>query len=420
MGEPSAPNPIPITNASTQPRASGPAVLSAGFRPFFLLAGLFGAITVPVWLGLYAGGLEWPLVVEPRLWHGHEMLFGYGVAAVAGFLLTVIPNWTGRQVAHEPMLAGLAVLWLLGRVAYWGQGFIAPWAVAVLDLAFLATLIGLMARVLLNPQYRRQLVFLAIVALLLVANALTHAQALGLEGTGRGDLGGRGLTLGLDAMVLLITVLGGRVVPSFTSSFLGHADPDIKIRSTPWLERAVIGLTVVLVIADQVAFDQVTAMGALAGFVALALAALNGLRLAGWQTRRTLGNPLVWVLHLGYGWLIVGLALRGLAAMGWGADWGLEPATATHAMTIGAVGTMTLAIMSRAALGHTGRALRAHPLTVAAYILVSVSALTRLSIMSWPGYGLELLMTSGLAWTAAFVCFSIVYVPILTSPRVPR
>lgn len=383
------------------------ALFNYGFRPFFFLAGLFAAISVPLWVGLYAGHMDMGLVSSPMLWHGHEMIYGYTAAAIAGFFLTVVPNWTKVKASKGPILVFLAALWLIGRVAFWAQSLLPYSVVMALDLLFLIALTAVVIRPLINPQYRRQFVFVPILVVMIVANAMTHLGVLGFEAFGV-DWGVRGLVLGLDATLVLITVMAGRVTPSFTSSYLGHGDPDIKVVQRAGLDRWVVWTMWLLLVVDF--FLPVTPW---AGAVAIAAAALHVKRLSGWQSLRTLDNPILWVLHLGYVWLIVGLVLRGLS------DFDLIPAAdAVHALTIGALGTITLAIMTRASLGHTGRGIKAAPVIVVAYVLVSLSAIVRLAAVWLVDMSLELVMVSGVLWTLAFVAFFIVYAPILMRPRI--
>jgi len=393
--DPSAQRPAP---------PGGFALFNFGFRPFFFFAALFAVLSILVWVGLYAGHVDLNLTSPIGLWHAHEMLFGYTTAAIAGFFLTVVPNWTKAKAQKGPVLMVLVGLWVLGRVVMWAQGALPYGLVAVADMAFLVALTALVVRPLIDPQHRRQMMFLAILACLIVANALTHLEVFGFGQ----DLGARGLALGLDATLVLIAVMGGRVTPSFTSSFIGHADPSVKVLQRPRVDRAVLAATWGLLFADQV-----WALSPLSGTVALIAAALNLLRLSGWQGHRTLGSPILWVLHLGYLWLVVGLALKGLADFGIG-----DPAAALHALTIGAIGTMTVAIMSRASLGHTGRVVKAHALTVSAYVLISLAALVRLAVPLWPEASVELVMLSGTLWMLAFLLFFVIYAPILVRPRI--
>lgn len=407
------PAPINVEDPSVQPPApsAGFALFNLGFRPLFFFAALFAVLSIAIWVGLYAGHVDLNLTSPIGLWHAHEMLFGYTAAAIAGFFLTVVPNWTKAKAQKGPVLMVLVGLWLLGRVAMWAQGALPYGLVAAADMAFLVVLTALVVRPLIDPQHRRQMMFLAILTCLIVANALTHLDVLGFgQDLGQGfgqDLGARGTALGLDAIVVLIAIMGGRVTPSFTSSFIGHADPSVKVLQRPRVDRAVLVATWGLLIADQV-----WALSPLSGAVALIAAALHLWRLSGWQGHRTLGNPILWVLHLGYLWLVVGLALKGLADLGLG-----DPPAALHALTIGAIGTMTLAIMSRASLGHTGRAVKAHALTVTAYVLISLAALVRLAVPFWPQASVDLVMLSGALWMVAFLLFFVIYAPILVRPR---
>ncbi|HEY9081135.1 NnrS family protein [Magnetovibrio sp.] len=383
------------------------ALFNYGFRPFFLLAGLFGVVSVPLWVGLYSAHIDLNLLAAPYLWHGHEMLFGYTAAAIAGFFLTVVPNWTKVKARKGNILIALSALWLLGRVAFWAQGYLPYSLVIVADMLFLVGFTALVLRPLLDPQHRRQFVFVPILVALIAANAMTHLGIVGFDGLGV-DWGAHGLTLGLDAIIVLIAVMGGRVTPSFTSSFLGHGDPNIKVRQNAQLDRLVMNATWGMLVINQLAPDH-----PVAGGVTLFVAALHAARLSGWQGWRTLSNPILWVLHLGYVWLIVGLALRGLS----GFDLLAAP-DALHALTIGAVGTFTMGVMTRASLGHTGRVIKAAPMIVAAYVLISVATVTRLAAAVWPEYAVELVMVSGVAWTVAFAAFVVIYAPILMRPRI--
>ena len=396
---------INVEDPSARPPAPvrGFALFNYGFRPFFFFAALFAVLSGVLWVGMYAGHVDLNLSSAPVMWHAHEMIFGYTMAAIAGFFLTVVPNWTKAKAQKGPVLVVLVTLWLFGRVAMGVQGALPYGLVAVADMAFLVALTITVARPLLDPQHRRQVMFLAILSCLVVANALTHLDVLGVGE----DLGARGLMLGLDAVIVLIGVMGGRVTPSFTSSYIGHANADVKVLQRPKLDRAVMLATWGLLVADQV-----WAQSPLSGAAALIAATLHLVRLSGWQGLRTLGSPILWVLHLGYLWLVVGLALKGLADLGVG-----DVAAALHALTIGAIGTMTLAVMSRASLGHTGRMVKAHSLTTLAYVLVSLAALARLAVPFMPDAGLHLVMASGALWALAFLLFFLMYAPILLRPR---
>ncbi len=401
------------------PGASGPAgagsplggvLFAYGFRPFFLMAGLFSALAMVVWLGLYAGAFAFVSSYPPQLWHAHEMLFGFTACVIAGFLLTAAPNWTGaRPLAGRP-LAGLAALWLAGRIAVWAVPAVPLWLAAVLDIAFLPALILALVPTL-RKGSAKNFVFPAILALLTVANLLFHLEALGI-----GDMGSLGLTVAVDGIALFIAIIGGRVTPTFTANALSaqalahRREGEIEIVSKPWLNKAAIASVVLLIAADLVAPGSLVA-----GLVALAAAALNALRLAGWKTVRVVRWPMLWVLHLGYGWLVLGLAVKGLGDL----TGALAPVAALHGITIGAIGTMTLAMMSRASLGHTGRPLEVGPAMAAAYLLPSLAALVRLlTPIVAPGAYAASITVSGLLWTLAFAIFAGLFSPILVRPRI--
>lgn len=386
--------------------ASGFALFNYGFRPFFLLAGLYGVVSVLAWLWLYDGG-DWSLKMASRDWHAHEMLFGYSTAAIAGFFLTVVPNWTRAKAQKGAVLVVLAGLWLIGRVAMWAQGWLPYGLVMVADLAFLIALTAVVVRPLAARQHRRQFVFVPILLCLIAGNAMMHIEVLGVSPFGA-DLDGIGKMLGLDAIVVLVAVMGGRVTPSFTSSYLGHADPAGQVHQSERLDRGAVWATWAVLAAD-VLWPQ----SPLSGGLALAAAVLHLMRLAGWRGLKTLSNPILWVLHLGYLWLAVGLMLKGVADIG-----GMGHAQSLHALTIGAIGTMTLGIMTRASLGHTGREVKAKPVIVLAYAALSLSALARLGLDYWSEHGWGLMGASGALWIFAFGAFLWVYAPILMRPRI--
>lgn len=385
-------------------RGLGSSVLFAyGFRPFFLVAGLYGALAVPLWLASYAGGIDLAPALPPTLWHGHEMLFGYGTAVLAGFLLTAAPTWSGTAPVRGAALAGLLVLWLGGRLglALGGQ---VPGMVAAIDLAFLPALLVAISPAL-QSAARHNLVFLPLLGVLTLANLASHLDALGLLV----GIGSPALLIALDLFVLMIGLIGGRIVPAFTATALKAQGRPPTVRPFVLLDRLAIASLVAVLLADVIGVPVV------AGVVALLAALLNGLRMTGWATTKILREPIVWVLHLGYAWLAAGLAWKGLIILV-----GLAPPSeGLHGLAVGAVGTMTLAVMSRAALGHTGRPLRAPTPIVAAYLLVSSAALIRLAApLLTSDLHLSAIFVSGLLWTAAFAVFSGIYVPVLICPRV--
>jgi uncharacterized protein involved in response to NO len=344
---------------------------SAGFRPFFLGAAAWAAIALPVWLAAYVHGYALP-GMPAMFWHAHEMVYGFGMAVVAGFLLTAIPNWTGRLPVRGVPLALLAALWLAGRIA-----MLVPGA-ALLDLAFAAALIVVVARELIAGRNWRNLPMLAALALLFAGNLLFH---LGVYA---------GLRLGIATLCMLIALVGGRIVPSFTRNWLAKQGPGTGLPAPEgWLDRAAL-LVTLAALGSWVVAD-------LTWPLALAGAGL-ALRLSRWRGHATLREPLLFILHVGYAWLALGLILLGL-----------EVPAALHALTVGAIGTMTLAVMTRASLGHSGRALVADGVTRGIYVLITLAAVLR--VLSPVAGAQSVLVTSlaGLAWSAAFATFAVHY-----------
>jgi uncharacterized protein involved in response to NO len=379
---------------------------SRGLRPFFLMAGLCALALVPTWVAMLNGLVPVPAWLSPPWWHAHEMVFGFVAAAASGFLLTAVPSWTGTPPVTGGRLAALVGLWLAGRVAMALAGLLPPAAVAVVDLAFLPVLAAVLARPLFSSGQWRNYGFVVILLALAGANLLTHLDATRAVG----GVAHLGLRLAVFLVVTLLVIIGGRIVPAFTLGALQRAGSDAAVRVHPWAGRIAI-LAVVLFIGSEIAAPRTLWTGAAAGVAALALVA----RMSGWQSVRTLRDPLLWSLHLGYAWVAVGLACIALADLFWLLPW----TTGLHALTAGAFGTMILAVMTRAALGHTGRPLRAPRGIPEAYLLVTAGALLRTSApVLLPEHLLGALAVSGTLWATAFALFLAVYVPILTRPRV--
>ena len=385
------------------------AVFGYGFRPFFLLAGFYAALTVPLWLAASTAGLSWDSIwttAWPRgLWHAHEMVFGFAAASVGGFLLTAIPGWTGATPCAGAQLMRLAALWVAGRVALWMAGVVPPWLVATVDLAFLPALAWVIMGSLTAQKTRRNRIFLALIGLLAVANGLIHLAAHGYVSPALG------IELALNILAMMIVIIGGRVIPAFTRSALAADGREDAVRAAPsWdvLAPASVGLVALADVVRSVWPEYTPA----AGTVAFVAACINGWRMSSWAPWHTVRKPILWVLHLGYAWLVVGLIAKAAAALS-----GFDATAAVHVLGVGMIGTMPLAIMTRAGLGHTGRPLVVGRATVVAYGLVSIAAVVRVwaALMGEP---MSLLFVAAAAWTAAFAIFSIVYWPILTRPRV--
>lgn len=375
------------------------APLALGFRPFFLLAGLAALGLIGAWLAALRGMLMLPVYYDAITWHGHEMVFGYTVAVIAGFLLTAVRNWTGVPTPTGAPLGLLAGLWLAGRVAPLLAGLLPGWLIAAIDLAFLPALAAALARPLLRRPQATQLVFLPLLAALTAANLLVHLQVLGVTvATAR-----PGLYAAIDLVVLIIAVIGGRVLPFFTQRGVG-ATP----RRRPALEVLVFATTVGLVLVDLCSLPAAVAVP-----VCAAGALAHAARLAGWYDRRIWQVPLLWVLHLGYAWVAVGFALKAAVAAGL-----VIPMTGLHALTVGAIGVLTLGMMARVGLGHTGRALQASAPVAVAFALINAAALVRAPLAAaLPAWYPQTIQVAGALWLAAFAIFVAGYAGILVRAR---
>jgi uncharacterized protein involved in response to NO len=375
-----------------------------GFRPHFLAAGLAAFVLVPLWAASYALGIslgsDWP----PTLWHSHEMLFGFVAAAIGGFMLTAVPSWTSqRGFAGRPLVV-VSALWLAGRLLMATSSFWPPVLVALVDVMFLPAIAFLIAPLLLR-EGNRNAPLLVVLAVLSLSNATIHVALLRADA----PLAGRTLLVAIDIVLLLITVIGGRVVPAFTAAAL-------KSRGDLETAANVKGLTpvAIAVMATVIVIDAGWPSSSAAGWVAATAAVVHTVRLLQWRTLRTLRDPIVWVLHLAYLWLPIGFALKAVALLNgaaFAAFW-------LHALTIGAASTMILGVMTRAALGHTGRPLVVSPLITAAYLLVSAAALVRVFGLAASGKSYPaVILLAAMLWTAAFGLYLLVYTPILLGPR---
>jgi uncharacterized protein involved in response to NO len=375
-----------------------------GFRPFFLAAIAYGLIGIVMWMGIRATGVLPLQNLPPQLWHGHEMLFGFIGAAIAGFLLTAVPGWTGgRGFAGWPLMA-LSALWLAGRMAFALGAHLPVLAVAAAELSFLPALALMIAFPLLRARNRNT-------PLLLVIAVLWFVDATFMCALARGELAlaAKTLHVGIDVVLLLITVIGGRIVPAFTASALRQRGIAAAVRSHRFINGAVIAAMIAVIGIDTVAPSHRAAAVA-AGIAAVG----HAIRLAGWQGARSIRQPIVWVLHLAYLWLPVGLALKAIhlsTGAGWAADW-------LHALTIGTAGTMIVAVITRAALGHTGRPLVVSKLVAVAYGVLGAAALVRAFATALTDYREWAVWAAGTLWVVAFAVLLVIYAPILLRPRV--
>lgn len=384
-------------------RHRGLAIFSGGFRPFFLFASLWGALVVPVWIaslqvsgGMIAG-------VDGRAWHIHEMLFGFLAGIIAGFLLTAIPNWTGRLPVTGPRLAGLFALWAAGRAAGLVPGLWPPLAAAI-DCSFLVVFAIVVWREVLAGRNLRNLPVCLMVTALALANIAFHA------GPAAPDVGAMAQRAALAVATGLIALIGGRIIPSFTQNWF--AAQAIGPGPTPFgrLDRAVLAITG-LALALWVLWPSLVLVG-----VALTAAGVGHLlRLSRWRGWKAGAEPLVWILHVGYSWLALGLVLLGASV--WAPDH--VPLTAgVHAITAGAIGVMTLAVMTRATRGHTGRPREADRATLAIYLAIMTAALIRVGAPFHPTQSVLLLSVSAALWSLAFGGFATAYGPMLLQRRV--
>ena len=378
----------------------GPAILALGFRPFFGLAGLAAITLLILWLGIWSGGITAPGYYDGIVWHSHEMLFGYASAVIAGFLLTAVRNWTGARVPTGIPLALLALLWLAGRLAPLSASSLPAVLVAVIDLAFLPAVALSLIPPLWQGEQKINRIFVPLLLVMALANLLVHLQSLGIL-----DTAARGIDMMLYLVVFLISIIAGRVVPFFTQAVI----PGYRASRKPWVE--VLSTVALGLLALLQPFDLPPQA---IGLVALLVALSQLLRVQVWYDRRVWGIPILWVLYSGYLWLVTGFLLLGLAGFG------LLPANlAKHALTVGGIGVLTLGMMARVALGHTGRSIDPPRIMLPVFVLLNLAAVVRVFVpLLWPErYNLWVHLSGGF-WILAFLVFCSVYLPMLSRPRV--
>jgi len=377
-------------------------LLAYPFRLFFLLVGLYGVAVVLAWMGFLFGGLALPLGWSPLHWHSHEMLFGFTAAAIAGFILTAVCNWTGAPPLQGRKLLLLGLAWLLGRVAMWLAGYLPLWLVALLDMLFLLCFAAVLLRTLTRHGNRRNLPLAGMILLLAVANLLMHIGFI----TGGTEWLAQGQALAMGLVALIILVIGGRIIPLFSANWLRNRGSPVVVTVLPVLDRACLLATALLIPAEWLGQAWLT------GVLALAAALLNAWRVWGWKGWYTWREPLLWVLHLGYAWLVIALFLKGLNAFAW-----VSPASWQHALGTGAMGTLILGVMTRVALGHTGRPLQLPAYAWLIYGAISLAAVCRVgAALGWFDYRLGV-MLAATGWCFAFGLFAVMYWPILSRPR---
>ena len=383
---------------------SGPVILTYGYRPFFLMAGAWAVLAMVIWITMLAGWMPVLTRFDPVSWHAHEMLFGFLGAVLAGFLLTAVPNWTGRLPIIGWPLAGLVALWVVGRMAVALSGLLPPVLIGGLDLLFPTFLAATIGREILVGQNKRNLPLLALLVLFIISNGLFHASAA------QGDYAasGVGFRMGLATAVTFVTLIGGRVIPSFSRNWLVKRDVSDLPAPFGSVDRVALFLTLAALIG-WVALPHYAGTAILCAFAGLA----NLIRLSRWSVLRVWSEPLLWILHVGY--FFVPLGFLAITVAVW--DIGISPPIgAQHIWMVGAIGVMPLAMMTRASLGHAGRALTAGRGVSAIYILVLVSVALRF-IAAFGAAPYWLVYGSALCWIAGFLGFCVLYWPILTKPR---
>jgi uncharacterized protein involved in response to NO len=380
---------------------STPVLLSYAFRPVFLLSGFFAMFVLLVWvMTLHGSGFAG---VTP-FWHSHEMLIGFAVAAVAGFSLTAVANWTGRPAIHGAPLALLVTCWLAGRLAMLLMAWLPTSLVFMLDMLFPILLCYLLGREIIAGRSRRNYPLIAIMVVVVCLNALYHfGTSQWLAGSDR-----LAIYLLIHTLLLLVTIIAGRITPAFTGNWLRQQGSVQKPVDTELVTKVALWLTLVTGLAASF-----LPMHPITGGLAFSAALVHGFRLSRWKAFATISNPLLFVLHAAYLWMPVGYALLGCSVFGWF----FTPTTALHALTMGAVSSMVLAVTTRVSLGHTGRPLQAARLTVLAYWLLLLAVLVRvLGPLSGADY-LPMIDLSAAAWISSFAIFCWVYWPILTRPN---
>lgn len=395
---------LPMLGAVAEPtNAPRWPLLAKGFRPFFLLAAAYAALFVPVWVLVFTGEAAAGAYLPAFTWHVHEMVFGFAVAVLAGFLLTAVGNWTQRETAVGGALAALTGLWVAGRVAMFAAASWPRGAAALVDLAFLPALGLALAKPLVGTGNRRNYVMLVVLAALFAANAAMHAEALGVLSPG---IGARAGVVAVDVLVFVVAAMAGRVFPMFTR----NATAVSSIRNVPALDASALAALAALVLSDALAPGHAVGTWT-AGLAAVAVA----LRARTWGARHSLGNPLLWILHASHAWLAIGLGLR--VATRWVPS--LPPSTWAHALTVGAIASACLGMMARVSLGHTGRALVAPRVVVLAFGALQLAAAVR-AFGPWlvPSAHVASVVVAGALWSAAFVAYAASYAPVLFRPRV--
>ena len=376
-------------------------LFALGFRAFFALAGLAALILIVFWNAIFNGTLTSEHYFSNNYWHAHEMLLGYAVAVIAGFLLTAVKNWTGKQTLTGDPLANLCLLWLYGRILPFYAGLLPDALIVLVDFSFLPVLAYQVSKPIIEAKQYRNLFFIGLLLLLALSNGMIHLEMLGLLPNSAAT----GIQLAVATIIILILIIAGRVFPFFTERGI----PGTLIIRNPLLDNASVASAVIVF-----ALQLFGISGTLLALAAVAAVIVNIARLSGWYVQRVIYVPLLWVLYAGYGWVILGFLLTVLSAYSL-----VLPSLALHAFTLGGIGVLTLGMMARISLGHTGRAMKASNAIAVAFVLINIAALFRVLLpIAMPGWYETLIYISTLSWLAAFSLFVFVYGPILTTARI--
>ena len=382
-------------------------LFSYTFRPFFLVAAAWAILSVVRWMLILNGIAAAPIGINALYWHGHEMIVGFALAVVAGFVLSAVATWTGRPAVRGLAVAWLVLTWFLGRLAMFSVVAVPPFAAALLDMLFPVSLCFFLGREVFAARNRRNYKVFWIATALAGLNLLFQ---LGLTGIVDGaDY--IAMYLMIHGLLLLVTLIGGRVVPSFTANWLrGQGDTTLPRNNLP-VDRTATTLTI-LVGLTVVFFPNRVAIG----YLAMSAAVVHAVRVAQWRGLQTIRNPLLFVMHVAYWWLPIGYLMMSAASLGWA----FTPTAALHALTMGGIGGMILAMITRVPLGHTGRPLHASRLTVAAYILLMLAVVVRVSSPWNAAQYLSMVNAAAAGWCLAFAIFLWVYWPVLTQSPVKQ
>ncbi len=373
--------------------------LGRGFRPFFLLAALYSGISLLLWAGFYAGQLTLPLVLtDPVSWHAHEMIYGFTMAVVAGFLLTAVSNWTGGAPARQIHLVGLCLIWLAGRIVMNFELGLPLWLAYGIEAVFIPALAFSLALPLLRSWNKRNFVFLGLLSVLFACDLWFFISE-----------SRQPLYIALLMILIMISLIGGRVIPAFTVAALRRRGEEAYQNAQPKLDiLALLSLVVLGLTWAFAGFDNPVFSG-----LAFLSAIVHGFRLRRYHTKRILNDPMVWILHAGYGWLVIGFLMLGFAGLDM-----ITFSTALHALTAGSIGSMTLGMMCRVTLGHTGRHLRAGPVMVFAFVLMQVTGIMRaFGPLLMPEQTNNWIIGSAGLWAACFALYIPIYAPMLWAPR---